>query len=252
VWDTVGSLGIPGDLGHLLQSAGKFYFHDVQLGAHIDVALHAVAIDEKRAAFSPTLWVSKTGQAAEPQRVEQVWFAGVHSNVGGSYSDSGLSDIAFDWMARRVQAHTKLALDAGYLSGELQPNASGKGIDSRSLMYTGSRAYPYQRVINREIPRGDGVGEWFRSTFRKFDRRNIPPDGLLTVSEALHVSTLERWRQDAVPHDCSEDGSCRPQPYRPVNLAAVVTAHHAGRDMPVVGWDGNVMDAASVNWPPLP
>ncbi len=249
VWDTVGSLGIPGDLGRRFLN-GKFYFHDVQLGSHIDVALHAVAIDEKRSAFAPTLWVVKSGTPApKGQAVEQVWFAGAHSNIGGSYADSGLSDIAFDWMTKRVSVHTDLALDAPALT----PGGPGAvGIDSRTLLYKDSVAFPYQRVINREIPKGTGFGEWFRTTFPSLDRRNIPPDGLSTVEERLHISVLERWNLDAVPHDCTPGETCVPRPYRPVNLAAVIRAHHEGRSTPVVGWDGEIMDPGTVPWPDLP
>ena len=53
VWDTVGSLGIPGDWGRLVIPK-NYHFHDVQLGSNVRVALHAMAIDEKRSAFSPT------------------------------------------------------------------------------------------------------------------------------------------------------------------------------------------------------
>src|SRR5690606_34290092 len=109
VWDTVGSLGIPGDWAKTLSFASRWYFHDVHLGPHIDVALHALAIDEKRPAFPPTLWEKPIGQPLPPgQIVEQVWFSGVHSNIGGSYPDSDLSDITLDWMIKRLRAHTRL------------------------------------------------------------------------------------------------------------------------------------------------
>jgi hypothetical protein len=248
VWDTVGSLGIPGDLGRQFLN-GKYYFHDVELGTHIDVALHAVAIDEKRSAFAPTLWVSKMGRPVQDtQKVEQVWFTGVHSNIGGSYADCGLSDITFDWMVRRVSQLTGLSLDPESTKGIGPKNAAAKGIDSRTFLYKSSVLYPYQRIINREIPLGHGFGEWFRRTFPKFDRRNIPPAGLQTINETLHVSVLERWNLPAVPHDCKGDNSCAEVPYRPRNLAAVIEAHHNGRTTPVVGWDGNKMDAADVPW----
>lgn len=251
VWDTVGSLGIPGDLGRLFRR-GKHYFHDVQLGSHIDVALHAVAVDEKRGAFAPTLWVSKDGKPFRTdQNVEQVWFAGAHSNVGGSYADCRLSDIAFDWMVRRVSALTPLALDPQAVPAVGPDDAAAKSIDSRTMLYKDSVAYPYQRVINGTIPGGSGFGEWFRRTFPKLDRRNIPPAGLKTINEALHISLLERWKQSAVPQDCKEgEEACQPQPYRPVNLAAVIKAHHAGQSMPVIDWNGMPVPATAPSpWP---
>ena len=93
----------------------------MQIGESIDCALHAIAIDEKRGPFYPTLW--ETPLARENQVVEQVWFPGVHSNVGGSYDKAGLSDLTLDWMIKRVKAHTKLAFDKSHIKDKVKPNA---------------------------------------------------------------------------------------------------------------------------------
>lgn len=102
VWDTVGSLGIP--FGPLLRHLTKRYheFHDVTLSRIVENAYHAMAIDERRKHFEPTLWEKQPD--AENQILEQVWFAGTHSNVGGGYVDRGLSDIAFIWMKEKAEA----------------------------------------------------------------------------------------------------------------------------------------------------
>lgn len=250
VWDTVGALGIPGDLGRRL--VRKPYFHDVQLDDKVQVALHAVAIDEKRSAFAPTLWVRKKDGPPPPagQTVEQVWFSGVHSNVGGSYADAGLSDIAFDWMIKRVHELTGLEFDQDYIAHYVKPDTYGKGVESRTLpLYAESRAYPYQRLLDQIVPEDGGFGGWFRKTFTALDRRNIPPDGLETINEMLHVTALERWQRPVV-WDCPEDKDCAARDYRPINLAAVVAAHRAGHSIPVVGHDGHVMPENTVPWPP--
>ncbi|EAR22622.1 DUF2235 domain-containing protein [Nitrococcus mobilis] len=244
VWDTVGSLGIPGDLGRRL--AKKYYFHDVQLSSKVDVALHAVAIDEKRSAFAPTLWVRKEDDApVEGQTVEQVWFCGVHSNIGGSYADAGLSDIALEWMIKRVAANTGLAFDEEYIREHVKPDIRGDGIDSRTALYKGSVAFPYQRLVNQCIPKGSGIGDWFRDTFRSLDRRNIPPEGSVFINERIHVSTLERWAKTVV-HDNTPD-----TPYRPSNLAAAIRRHSRDGGVPVVGWDGEIIPGETVKWPPV-
>lgn len=244
VWDTVGSLGIPGDLGrHLLPD--HFYFHNVELSPTVDVALHAVAIDEKRSVFAPTLWVApKDKPLPSDQVVEQVWFPGVHSNIGGSYEDARLSDIALDWMVKRVRKHTSLAFDDEYLAANCQPDIEGIGYESRSALYTGSKLYPYQRLIRQTIPRGTGLGEWFRRTFRSCDRRSIVPDGLETINEMLHIAALERWNLPQVPQDTSDDAEDKQRPYRPVNLAAVAAA----RNIRVVGWTGECVQE-DIPWP---
>lgn len=122
VWDTVGALGIPGHLNALLT---KFYeFQDTDLGPKVGNAFHALAIDEHRHEFVPTLWNKPPG-APPGQRLEQVWFAGAHSNVGGGYAEHGLSDIALAWMADRVSP--MLGLDEGYLS-DRQDRRDGWGL----------------------------------------------------------------------------------------------------------------------------
>ena len=96
VWDTVGSLGIPGHFDRLFT---QFYqFLDTDLGVHVENAFHALALDEHRADFAPTLWTRKP-DAPPAQTLIQTWFAGAHSNVGGGYAEHGLSDVALAWMA---------------------------------------------------------------------------------------------------------------------------------------------------------
>ena len=86
VWDTVAALS-------KLRPRPKL---DGKLNKSISYAYHAVAIDERRLKFPPNLW--KEENIEENQTVEQVWFAGVHSDVGGWYKERGLSDIALAWM----------------------------------------------------------------------------------------------------------------------------------------------------------
>ncbi len=102
VWDTVGALGIPNNFAilNLLDNLREYSFHDTALGCNIIHARHAVAIDEKRASFSPTLW----SNTKKRKNVKQVWFPGVHANVGGGYVDTGLSDIALKWMIDEAKA----------------------------------------------------------------------------------------------------------------------------------------------------
>jgi uncharacterized protein (DUF2235 family) len=111
VWDTVGSLGAPGLLGQMF-NRGKYEYHDVGLNSSIQNAFHAVAIDEHRKPFAPTLWTRPGGWSG---RLEQVWFAGVHSNVGGSYSPDGLANEALHWMAEKAE-EVGLEFDGKYLA----------------------------------------------------------------------------------------------------------------------------------------
>jgi len=109
VWDTVGELGIPFDLFDIInKDVLNCRFHDVELSGYVDFAYHAVAIDEHRKPFLPTLWEQQPESEQAGQKMEQVWFTGVHSDVGGGYNEDGLSNCTLYWMiekAKRVGLH---------------------------------------------------------------------------------------------------------------------------------------------------
>lgn len=103
VWDTVGSLGIPSMFGGV--DPLLYGFLDTSLHPNVPNAYQALAIDEMRLEFPPTLWKS-TG--APGQTLEQVWFCGVHSDVGGGEPDdaegeTALSDITLTWMIDKAK-----------------------------------------------------------------------------------------------------------------------------------------------------
>lgn len=103
VWDTVGSLGIPvGDNAITRWINRRWGFHNTDLSRYVENAFHALAIDEVRRPYSPTLW-SAPEDAPPEQTVEQVWFTGAHSDVGGGFAQTGLSDLALLWMAERAE-----------------------------------------------------------------------------------------------------------------------------------------------------
>jgi uncharacterized protein (DUF2235 family) len=112
VWDTVGAYGIPSGFANGIIPRFFTYwtrgFRDTRIGAKVDVGLHAIAIDEMRKPFVPTFWTLRVDRDLGDQKVEQVWFPGVHSNIGGGYDTSGLSDVALAWMISRVETLTDL------------------------------------------------------------------------------------------------------------------------------------------------
>ena len=124
VWDTVGSVGIPADLARfdVLNFRRYYGFHDTSLGTHVDHGFHALALDERRKNFAPTLWTQTPEGKARGQELKQVWFAGVHSDAGGGYPEHGSSDVALAWMASEVAPY--LGLDFDYL--KLRRDLSGK------------------------------------------------------------------------------------------------------------------------------
>ena len=114
VWDTVEALGFPKDFSVIWQGIGTAAekisnmipclahdFYDVELNNSIENAYHAISIDDERKTFHPLVWDETNFNG----HVEQVWFAGVHSNVGGGYPRTGLSDVALLWMLAKAEAH---------------------------------------------------------------------------------------------------------------------------------------------------
>jgi uncharacterized protein (DUF2235 family) len=98
VWDTVGALGIPLAAAARLDAA-LYEFHDTQLSSIVERAYQAVALDEHRGEYDITLWDPKEKPG---QVLEQRWFPGAHSDVGGGYPDRRLSDLALRWMQDRA------------------------------------------------------------------------------------------------------------------------------------------------------
>lgn len=111
VWDTVGALGIP-DIGVVQRKHTEYSFIDTKVSPIVEHAFQALALDEYRKPFGPTLWQKPEGQQ-NPITLKQCWFPGVHSNVGGSYEDTGLADITLVWMI--AQLFPFLDFDLNYI-----------------------------------------------------------------------------------------------------------------------------------------
>ena len=140
-WDTVGALGVPvGVLEHF--NAGKYGFHDTSLSSRVRNAFHALAINERRAPFQPTLW-RQPDRDATVNWLEQAWFVGVHANVGGGCADAGLSDTALLWMQDRVSRKTALQFDGNYLEKNVRSDyLNGVLENSFKGFYLGLGEYP--------------------------------------------------------------------------------------------------------------
>ena len=141
VWDTVGALGIPvpfwGTLGER-----EFLFHDTEPSKIIMHARHAVSIDENREDFKPTLWSHK------PELdLRQVWFAGVHSDVGGGYNEFGLSHCASQWMLKEATSFG-LKFESHFINS-LHPDPGDKQHNERKGIYWAREKYI--RTINGPV-----------------------------------------------------------------------------------------------------
>ncbi len=157
----MGSLGAPGLIGKAASAVNgnKYEYHDVGLHPTVANAYHALAIDEHRAPFAPTLFKRPDGWVG---KLEQVWFPGAHSGVGGSYTPDGLANEALHWMVEKA-THLGLELDARYLA-HFRPCFNSTLHDSMSLKY---------RVFGEHLrPIGEHLAD----------------------GEAVHQAALDRWQ----------------------------------------------------------
>ena len=158
VWDTVGALGVPtrGPVGWI--SRRRHGFHDVRLSSSVENAFHALAIDERRGPFEPALWEVRDGDPARKAgrwRVEQRWFAGVHSNVGGGYPDCGLSNLALRWMMTRAESCGLAFRPGGAAALDAECDCGGALYDSFSALY--KPLGPHVRALGaRRVDRDSG------------------------------------------------------------------------------------------------
>lgn len=146
VWDTVSALGFPDGtwkttdlffscLDKMAKSlelwSDKHWphqYYDYKLNDSILYACQALAIDDERKTFHPKVW---NESQRKPGSVEQVWFAGAHSNVGGGYPRSGLSNVALQWMMTKARAKGLVLITDDVSSIDAHANGQGKLYDSR-------------------------------------------------------------------------------------------------------------------------
>ncbi|MCI5111664.1 MAG: DUF2235 domain-containing protein [Marivita sp.] len=127
VWDTVKALGMRLPIIWRFTN-DKHAFHNDQLGPSIQCGLHALAYHERRMAYEPVLWSCPPGWTGH---VEQVWFKGVHSDIGGQLRGREearpLANIPLVWMLERAE-HAGLPLPEAWRSRfELDPHAPSSG-----------------------------------------------------------------------------------------------------------------------------
>jgi uncharacterized protein (DUF2235 family) len=228
VFDTVGALGVPG----FMVFAPRF--HDVQLGSQVRTARHALAIDETRLKFAPTLWEAPAAQSGPPgatgafedDRVEQVWFEGAHSDVGGGYRATGLSDTALLWMAREAHA-AGLVFDVDLLAHYVDSGSDPVRHDPVTVFF---RLHNLVLGLRARLGLGGPGGAYVRGRRR------------LTSERALSV----RVASSAVTHFQSEG-------YTPSNLSDLAEASDGFADIVerVLALPEAGLDLAPLGSPPV-
>jgi uncharacterized protein (DUF2235 family) len=185
VWDTVGALGVPKMLPFAPHFNRKYQFHDTELSSSVLSARHAVAIDERRVTYPPTLWSNLDElNARQPDRdrpYRQEWFPGDHGSVGGGGDVLGLSSHSLLWILEG-------AAEAGFRVDEAEIEKVRREANATASLSSKSfRQASALSLLNRWAADRDG------------------PEGLHDVS----VCARERWQARLDPA------------YRPATLGKV-------------------------------
>jgi len=186
LWDTVGSLAFRGSLNS---------FHLIS-PTNVRQVAHALALDEERSAFTPEYW-----DASGTQVVDEVWFSGVHSNVGGGYVNQELANISLAWMVWKAW-RAGIPTGKDYIQGWYGENTFGRARAS------------YDEFLR----------EWsvFGALARQFSggrvRRTIRPD------QSMHASVFDRLEEG--PSDYTTDTQGRPSDWRRYEPIANLAGGH--------------------------
>lgn len=142
------------------ENVKEYSFVNSKVPRNVQHAFQALALDEKRGFFSPTLWEEPDGDH-ELRALKQCWFAGAHSNIGGGYPDAGISNITLAWMIGQIEDHDGgiVSFDHSYLDWLQDKNTRGY-------------------ITSKEPVRPWGLGEVYESVQR---------DSVLTIAESSYL-----------------------------------------------------------------
>jgi hypothetical protein len=203
LWDTVAAYGLPID--EMTRGVNKWIWPlelpSRVLDPRVQRACHALALDDERTTFHPVLWDESTQQPPNPnqerdvsdERISQVWFSGMHSNVGGGYPDDSLARIPQYWIMTEAQK-------CG-LRFKTAPNA-----DPDSLINTKAARDKDGRLYDSR----SGLGSYYRYGPRKLAElcddkfSNKPGDSVLIRVPKIHESVFKRIQNNA--HPCAPLG----------------------------------------------
>ena len=191
VWDTVDAYGFPVD--EITSFWDRFifpiYFPDQKLSPKVKRAKHALCIDDERQTFHPILWDECDELALEaegkvtPNRIEQVWFSGAHSDVGGGYSMNNLALVSLDWMINKIEESEIRADGITFIPSirkEIHSQSDWHGIQHN--------------------PRS-GVGAYYRYMPRMISKFYLNEEGNpINKIPKIHFSVLERIKDNVITY----------------------------------------------------
>ncbi|MCG7980172.1 MAG: DUF2235 domain-containing protein [Candidatus Thiodiazotropha endolucinida] len=144
VWDTVDAVGLPIDeLTEFLDWWFHFRFYSYDRFPIAGHNYHALSLDDERHTFHPLMWDESL--QVKGQKIEQVWFSGVHSNVGGGYAKDEMAYVSLDWMMEKAEGCGLKLLKSSRTEASEQARVNGKIYDSRAGLAS------YYRYKPREV-----------------------------------------------------------------------------------------------------
>lgn len=198
LWDTVDAYGLPVD--QLTRAIDKFIWpltmRDYNLSPRVRHARQALALDDERNAFHPRLWneapdshdpdlgtpnANRRSRHIDDERISQVWFCGMHANVGGGYADDSLSYVPLQWIMSEANKHGLRLEPSIWQELMALSDENGKLYDSRH-----------------------GIASYYCYNPRRIDRLNRT-DMVRVPRTKVHESVLRRIRVD-------------PEGYAPISL----------------------------------
>lgn len=215
VWDTVGALGVP--FGRIpIVSRSNYGWLETDLRINDTHAFHAMAIDEHREAFAPTLWKKTVVQGQDSyaprtlESVEQRWFVGAHADVGGGYPDGLLAQVPLSWLMQKARAHGLVFKSEVTLDGdENQAEVHDSFKDMAGGIYRICKLFrPFYRVIGA-TPSISGQS----STD--------------SINETIDASVFDRWRDVPAYRPQNLVTWARNRGVDPASLSGPVFAHDA-------------------------
>ncbi|MCB9504486.1 MAG: DUF2235 domain-containing protein, partial [Deferribacteres bacterium] len=177
-------------------------FYNYELTSNVKYACQALAIDDERLSFLPKVWDETERKDGS---VEQVWFAGMHSNVGGGYARSGMANVALYWMMER--SHTRqLEFKQGAMQAAFESShVNGRMYNSRDGMAVFYRYHPREIEqlsrgrINGEIKIHSSVLQRMQSQTGNYAPGNLPETFTVVrnaennVTDVLNLSVEPTW-----------------------------------------------------------
>ena len=178
----------------------QYAFINTEIPPNLRYAFQALSLDDRRVPFSPTVWEQPDGitDNCPFKELRQCWFAGSHSNVGGSYPDTGQANIALAWLMQHLMP-LGLSFDSKYLQEQAAQNRAWiqKRLDDPTVKYEYPRPYGCGKVY----PTGSALEGWLTGaanrtpgTYTRADPATGAPtqDRLRKTCEFVHPSVRVR------------------------------------------------------------